>query len=129
MNEIEYRRERHRQQRLERLGPNPQCLFCPESDPGCLEQHHLGGRKFGDDCVIVCRNDHRKLTDKQKEHPSIAPERPTTPFECLGRLLLGIADALELLKVPQQLVLLIRDAALHLIEIGPDFPATRGEQP
>jgi hypothetical protein len=42
---------------------------------------------------------------------------PTTVASS-GRMLWGISDALELLKCPERLVDLIRQAALHLIEWG-----------
>jgi hypothetical protein len=116
--EKEYDKERRRQARLERLRSNePKCLFCDEDDPFCLERHHISGRKFGDDCVTACLNHHRKLSDKQKDHPPVVPGTPST-IECCGRLLLGVADALELLKVPPALVDLIRQAGVHLIEWG-----------
>jgi hypothetical protein len=84
------------------------------------------GRAFGNDCVIVCRNHHRKLTDKQKEHPPIKVGKPSLD-ECRGRRLLGIADALELLNNPEQLVRLIRQIGLDLIEAGQRSSADVGE--
>jgi hypothetical protein len=129
MAEKEYDKERRRQARLERLGSNnPKCLLCDEDDPSCLERHHISGRAFGDDCVIVCRNCHRKLSDKQKDQPPVVPGMPNT-IECCGRLLLGIADALELWKTPERLVNLIRQAGLHLVEYGQAFRPCEGEQP
>ena len=73
MDNIEYKKEKRRQGRLQRLGSNdPQCLFCSEEDdPCCLEQHHLSGKRFGELCVTVCRNHHRKLSDKQEDHPPV----------------------------------------------------------
>lgn len=116
MNDRDHEKERRRQQRLERLGSgNPRCIICGESDPCCLERHHLAGRAFADEQVIVCRNHHRKLTDKRHEHPPATSESPTIP-EARGRLLLGISDALELLTAPPQLVDLIKQTGLHLIE-------------
>lgn len=123
MNDREYNRERRRQFRLEQLGSNdPKCPFCNEDDPACLELHHLSGKKFGDDLIPVCRNCHRKLSDWQKDHPPILRGQPDT-LECFGRLLLGIADALELL------ISLIRRAAEYLIEIGQGSRACQGAQP
>jgi hypothetical protein len=116
MNDGEYERERRRQQRLERLGSNdPRCIVCGQSDPRCLELHHLAGKAFGDDQVILCRNDHRKLSDMQREHPPIFPGKPTKN-ECEGRKLLGIADLVELLNVAPLLVALIRQTGGGLIE-------------
>lgn len=127
----EYNRERIRQTRLERLGTNnPKCLFCPEDDPACLERHHLAGRSFGDRwVVIVCWNCHRKLSDRQKEHPPIAARDPDS-LECHGRLLLGIADALELATAPASLVEFARETGLDLIETSqhPDPDANGARQ-
>lgn len=118
MNDKEYDRERRRQARLERLGSNnPLCVISGEDDPRCLELHHLAGKAFADDCVIVSSNHHRKLSDMQKDHPPILKGVPDT-LECCGRLLLGIADALELCKAPGQLVDLIRQTGERLIECG-----------
>jgi hypothetical protein len=117
----DYEKERRRQARLERLGSNdPKCLFCDEDDPCCLESHHISGKKFGDECVIVCRNHHRKLSDKQKDHPPVLTG-PHNPLEGCGRLLLGVSDALELLKVPPALVDLIRQAGVDLLELAESF--------
>jgi hypothetical protein len=128
MDDKNFKRERRRQARLERLGSNhPQCLFCSENDPGCLEQHHLAGSTFGSDCVIVCRNHHRKLSDKQHEHPSILPKTQTAD-ESRGRLLLGVADALELSKAPPQLVNLVRQTGLDLTEEGQLSGRAEGDQ-
>lgn len=129
MNDHEYNRERLRQQRLQRLGSDhPRCIVCDEDDPCCLELHHLASKDFGDDQVIVCRNHHRKLSDMQKEHPP-ASTTPTT-LEGEGHLQLGIADLMELLKVPPQLVDLIRQSGRRLIERGQLFNRSDdGEEP
>jgi hypothetical protein len=127
MNDEDYKRECRRQTRLERLGSNnPTCLFCPENAPCCLELHHLSGITFGDERVVVCRNCHRKLSEKQKEHPPALTTDPNT-LERLGRLLLGIGDALELLQIPEQLVGLLRRGGLHLIDYGQLFAPREGD--
>jgi hypothetical protein len=97
MNETERQGERRRQNAFERLGTNnPRCVVCGETDWRCLELHHLPGRGYGDELVIVCRNCHRKLSDMQKDHPASSKE-PSDPLEIIGRFLLGMADLLELL--------------------------------
>ncbi|HJU10448.1 MAG TPA: hypothetical protein VJ728_06215 [Candidatus Binataceae bacterium] len=88
-------RERRRQRALERLGTsNPQCIHCPETDWRCLQLHHIAGRVFGDDTVIVCASCHYKLSDDQKDHPAQNSKSPTV-LEKAGHLLLGIADLFE----------------------------------
>jgi hypothetical protein len=44
------------------------CIVCLEKDPRCLELHHIAGRQFADEVVVVCCNCHRKLSDMQKDH-------------------------------------------------------------
>jgi hypothetical protein len=124
-----YDKERRDQARTERLGSNnPKCLFCDENDLCCLERHHISGKKFGDYCVIVCRNHHRKLSEKQRDHPPVLPGVPNK-VECIGRLLLGLADAFEVAKAPLSLVDLLRQPGLDLIEYGQDLRTGDGEQP
>jgi hypothetical protein len=111
MDENYLKKERRRQARLERLGTNtPRCVVCNEDDPSCLELHHIPGRKFGDELVIVCRNCHRKLGDAQKDHP--CPEAdPPSVVECIVHFLQGLADLFEQL-VPQ-----LRKSAKQLLAI------------
>jgi hypothetical protein len=120
MNDCQYQKERRKQRRLEQLPPGADCLFCDEDDPHCLERHHVAGKDFGDEQVIVCRNHHRKLSDKQKDHPPNAAKVPTRT-ECEGRKLLGIADLMELLGNPLELVDLVRRTGLDLIQRGQLF--------
>lgn len=81
---------------LERLGTRtPRCIHCGDDRPHCLEAHHIAGRKFDDDTVIVCRNCHRDLSDVQKDHP----RQQTNELhiaERIGHYLLGLADLLRL---------------------------------
>lgn len=78
-----------------RLGTsNPVCVTCPESDPFCLELHHLAGRKHYDDLAIVCRNCHRKLTEQQKDHVPEGQTESRGALETIGHYLLGLADLL-----------------------------------
>jgi hypothetical protein len=120
MNDHDYQKERRKQRRAEHFPPGAHCIFCDEDDPHCLEWHHVGGKDFGDEQVIVCRNHHRKLSDKQKDHPPILAKLPTRT-ECEGRKLLGIADIMELLDNPPELVDLVRRTGLDLIERGQLF--------
>jgi hypothetical protein len=94
MNKTDIERERRVQRRLEALGTNnPRCIHCGEDDPFCLEVHELGGREFGDYSTIECRNCHRKLEDRRKDHPQQLSPSPSTD-ESLVHILYGIADAL-----------------------------------
>jgi hypothetical protein len=97
MNKTDIERERRLQRRLEALGTNnPRCIHCGEDDPFCLEVHELGGREFSDHSTIECRNCHRKLEDRRKDHPQQLSPSPSTD-ESLAHILYGIADALKLL--------------------------------
>lgn len=78
-----------------RLGTRePVCVGCGESNPFCLELHHLAGQKHHGDTGIVCRNCHRKLTDKQHDHESPTQSTPSAQSAAIGRYLLGLADLL-----------------------------------
>jgi hypothetical protein len=90
-------KERRKQKCLERLGTNsPQCIVCGEDNPHCLELHHIAGRRFDHETVIVCKNCHRKLSDAQRDHPKSEGGEPSLE-ERLVHFLLGVADLLELL--------------------------------
>jgi hypothetical protein len=78
-----------------RLGARePVCVGCGESNPFCLELHHLAGQKHHGDTGIVCRNCHRKLTDQQHDHVPLSPANPIAQSVTIGRYLLGLADLL-----------------------------------
>ena len=85
--EKQYRRLRTR---------NPMCKACPECDPFCLELHHFAGRKHHNGLVIVCRNCHRKLTEKQKKHVPAGTRDSQGTLATIGHYLLGLADLLTM---------------------------------
>jgi hypothetical protein len=114
MNDLEYRKERRKQRQAEHFPSDAACMICGEKNACCLQSHHVAGRAFGDDQVIVCQNHHSQLTDKQKDHPPTSATRT----ECKGRKLLGTADLMELLHNPHNLVELVRRTGLDLIERG-----------
>ena len=81
---------------LERLGTShPVCVACGEDDPRCLEAHHIAGRAFDDQTVLVCRNCHRKLSDAQRDHAGKIGNPPSL-LETLAHYLLGLGDILHL---------------------------------
>jgi hypothetical protein len=84
--------EHRKQAAFKRLGTNtPKCVLCPEDDWRCLDLHHVAGREYGDDVVIVCRNCHARLSDAQYDHPEKIWEPPERR-ERDGHALLGWAD-------------------------------------
>jgi hypothetical protein len=86
------KREQRKQRRLEALGTNePHCCICGEDDWRCMELHHAADFGCDDTTVIACRNCHRKLSDKQKDHPTFDPNADVT-LHAIGRFLLGLAD-------------------------------------
>jgi hypothetical protein len=88
--------ERRKQKRLGELGnPNPVCIICGHDQWFALEQHHIAGRKHGDELATVCRNCHRALSEYQKDHPQLEGER--TQFESTGYLLVGLSELFALL--------------------------------
>src|SRR5712671_3353743 len=82
---------------LERLGDdNPKCAHCLEPNPLLLERHHVAGRHFGKATIIECVKCHILLSDMQKDHPLPIDDGPPSTWECIGHLLLGLADLLTL---------------------------------
>jgi hypothetical protein len=82
---------------LERLGTDdPKCAHCPETNPLLLERHHVAGRQFGDATVVECVKCHILLSDMQKDHPQRIGDNPPGTWECIGHLLLNLADLLRL---------------------------------
>jgi len=97
MSERDMNRETRLQKALDRLGTdNPVCACCIETDPFCMELHHLEGERFGKTLVILCRNCHRKLSDAQKDQPQPLGEPPKN-LESVGHFLQGLADLFLLL--------------------------------
>lgn len=95
LNKQEIAREARKQRRLEALGTDdPHCAMCPESDPFCLEGHHIAGRKYNETEIIVCRNCHRKLSDDQKDHHAF-DSNADPMLQRIGHFLLGLADMLR----------------------------------
>ena len=89
--------ERRYLRALERLGTShPVCVACGEDDPRCLEAHHIAGRAFDDQTVLVCRNCHRRLSDAQRDHPEKIGTPPSL-LEKLAHFLLGLGDMLHLI--------------------------------
>jgi hypothetical protein len=76
---------------------NPACLGCGESNPFCLELHHLAGQKNHGDVSIVCRNCHRKLSDEQHNHAVQSASAPEGMLGTIGHYLLGLADFLSMI--------------------------------
>lgn len=90
--------EDRKQQQLRRLGSQyPHCVVCGESDPRVLEKHHIAGRKHSEDLSTVCRNCHRRLSDKQRDHVAYGSKEAIGPLGNIGHYLLGLADLLEMI--------------------------------
>ncbi len=75
---------------------NPVCVGCGERDPHCFERHHIAGQKHHDHTALVCFNCHRKLSDKQKDHPNDLPDQDAK-LAAIGRYVLGLADLLVMI--------------------------------
>ena len=83
------------EQQYRRLGRrDPACLTCGESNPLCLELHHLAGHKHHNDLGIVCRNCHRKLSNEQLDHGPGTNSGDSGTLATIGHYLLGLADFL-----------------------------------
>jgi hypothetical protein len=93
-----------------RLGTHePICTGCAETDPRCMEDHHLAGQKYHDDTGQICRNCHRKLSDDQFDHAPRDQAEPVGQLAVIGRYLLGLCDLLAMA------IATLRDFAEYLI--------------
>lgn len=89
--------ERRKQARLEKLGTDkPVCGMCGNKDWRTIEQHHPAQQKRDDTVVLICANDHRIVTDDQKDHPEFDPAADPL-LDKIGHFLLGMADMLKLI--------------------------------
>jgi hypothetical protein len=88
---------RCKQRRLKQLGTDrPICGMCGEAGWRCLEAHHVAGRRHDPRTVILCANDHLRVTDDQKDH--LSTENHADPLlDKIGRFLLGLADMLRVI--------------------------------
>jgi hypothetical protein len=103
------RGEKSKQQRLKELGtPTPSCAMCGEDHWPSLESHHVAGRKRDSATIILCANDHLRVTNEQRDHPPFNPNADRL-LDKTGHFLLGLADMLrimvdELVELANQLV-------------------------
>lgn len=97
LDKTELARERRKQRRLEALGTaNPKCSICGMAAWQCLELHHVADHDRDETMVPVCRNCHRMLSVKQKDHPAF--NRASDPLlDAVGHFLLGLVDMLKLI--------------------------------
>jgi hypothetical protein len=88
--------EQARRRRLKKLGTDePCCATCGETDWRCIQEHHVGRRKHEPMTVLLCANDHLRVTDDQKDHPS--SNEDADPFLVqISNFLRGLADMLRL---------------------------------
>ncbi len=80
---------------MRRLDTRNAVCPCGESDPRCLEKHHIAGRKHHGDTAFVCCNCHRKLSDRQLDHPSNELGQDAKPA-AIGHYLLGLSDLMAM---------------------------------
>lgn len=129
-------KETRRRKAYERLGSDSACcLLCGESDPTCLELHHVAGRKFDDETIPLCQNHHAKISDAQKDHPPKLAGY-TGPLENIAHGLFGFSELLLLASesvkgTPLEGLLLyvaesLKTLGAHLIELS--FVALQGNR-
>ena len=87
------------EQHYRRVGTHePRCLICGETDPRCLEKHHIAGRRHHEDTALVCRNCHRKLSDSQaRPYAARGQQVPEGQLTTIGLFVLGLCDFLVLI--------------------------------
>jgi hypothetical protein len=91
------RTDRSKQRRLKELGSvKPLCAMCGESDWRCLEAHHVAGQRRDSTTIILCANDHLRMSDEQYEHRAFDPTADPL-LDKIGHFLLGLADMLRII--------------------------------
>jgi hypothetical protein len=89
--------ERRKQSRLHKLGTNtPRCATCGNDDWRVIEEHHPDSRKRDKLVVLLCANDHRIVTNDQKDHPA-GIDGCDQFLLSVGNFLLGLADMLAII--------------------------------
>jgi hypothetical protein len=70
--------------------------MCGETDWRCLEAHHVAGQRRDQTTLILCANDHMRMSEEQRDHPN--SHAPADPFlDRVGHFLLGLADMLRVI--------------------------------
>lgn len=96
----------------ERLGtPEPACAVCGENRPVILEKHHIAGRAYDPETMILCKNHHGLMTDFQKDFPPGVND-PPCQLERIGRMLLNLAELFAIL------IEKLKEFGLYLIELA-----------
>src|SRR6185437_7816423 len=89
--------ERRKQSRLHKLGTNtPRCATCGNDDWRVIEEHHPDSRNRNKLVVLLCANDHRIVTDDQKDHPA-GVDGCDQFLLSVGNFLLGLAAMLAII--------------------------------
>ena len=89
--------ERAKQRRLKKLKTSePRCAMCGENDWRCIEEHHFAGRRRDSKTVLLCANDHLRMTDDQNDHPKSDPSGDPL-LERIAHGMLGLADMLRVI--------------------------------
>lgn len=105
----------------ERLGTTePACAVCGETRPTILERHHIAGKDYDPETMILCRNHHGLITDAQKDFPNGGSDLPNY-LECIGRMLLNLAELFAIL------VEKLREYGAYLIELEQKNPDSGAE--
>lgn len=85
-------KESRRRKACERLGSEaPHCILGNKADVHALELHHVAGKDFDDETVVLCNNHHAPVSDGQKDHPEKIPDC-TNPLEAIGHISLGLGE-------------------------------------
>lgn len=50
--------------------PDKRCFICKENYENVLEKHHMFGKKYSDQTILLCLNCHRIVTDNQNSLPT-----------------------------------------------------------
>lgn len=90
------RRYERKRNELSRVGA-VRCGFCGETDARLLEAHHVLGSANAADTILLCRNCHAKMSDRQQDLPEgfLSHNETLSRAETLAGMLLSLADLIE----------------------------------
>lgn len=87
----------------------PICFSCEEADPLVLEEHHMVGKAYSDEAILLCKNCHAKVTAGQNLFPPKARSHKAPLKERLTYALYSLILLIE------QILSYLKDLCLEIV--------------
>jgi hypothetical protein len=97
MNEIQRRRFARKYKRLQTIGTiDPFCRLCGKCKWWVrFEHHHIAGRGYAPDLILLCGDCHDEASDLQKDHPAMNDNMDAETIKHM-KMLLGLKDLFQI---------------------------------